>query len=287
MIKRIVTDVLADQVQMLTGLAAIDGGTMQRQEQEDGKVTLIVTFPIDLPGDDAAPGEPPWMPVARAQKLDPVDVEGQPLAANAQRLMEALQILGSPLPAETATPLQAAAKARDARKIQELLDPQVLIVVTLNPEARVKAARGPAPAALQQSGFVPVLIKVVNDSTVQQSLQISSPQSGRVYSGGFAGNDPKADKNRFLQAEMFTSPPLTDKLSGLKVEYALALLYSSEAGKREATLAFDAGQGAEAKLWHVPSIKGLAHLAPKRPPAAGKHSAAKRPADKGKAKKKA
>ena len=67
MIKRIVTDVLPDQVQMLTGLAAIDGGTVQRQEQEDGKVTLIVTFPIDLPGDDAAPGEPPWMPVARAE----------------------------------------------------------------------------------------------------------------------------------------------------------------------------------------------------------------------------
>ena len=31
---------------------------------------------------------------------------------------------------------------------------------------------------------------------------------------------------------------MTEKLSGLKVEYALALIYSSEAGKREATIGF-------------------------------------------------
>src|SRR5262249_55953249 len=38
---------------------------------------------------------------------------------------------------------------------------------------------------------------------------------------------------------------LTDKLSGLKVEYALALLYSSQAGKREAVIGFDVGQGTQ------------------------------------------
>src|SRR5205823_4439582 len=53
------------------------------------------------------------------------------------------------------------------------------------------------------------------------------------------------DKDRFLQVEMVSKPPLTDKLSGLKVEYAVALLYSSEAGKREATLGFDVGQGSQ------------------------------------------
>ena len=34
-------------------------------------------------------------------------------------------------------------------------------------------------------------------------------------------------------------------LSGLEVEYALALIYSSEAGRREATIAFDVGQGTQ------------------------------------------
>src|SRR5947208_2112488 len=42
-----------------------------------------------------------------------------------------------------------------------------------------------------------------------------------------------------------SGPPMTGKLSRLKVEYAVALLYSSEAGKREATLAFDVGQGTQ------------------------------------------
>jgi hypothetical protein len=182
---------------------------------------------------------------AQAQKLDPVEVEGQPLAANAQRLLDALQFLGAPLPAQTAGPLQAAIKARDAGKIQELLDPQVLVVVSLNPESRVKAARGPSAATLQQGGFVPLLIKVVNDSTVQKTLRITSPQAGPVFSGGGARNDPHADKDRFLDVEMFASPPMTATLSGLKVEYALALAYSSEAGKREATLSFDVGQGTQ------------------------------------------
>jgi hypothetical protein len=42
---------------------------------------------------------------------------------------------------------------------------------------------------------------------------------------------------------MFAAPPLTDKLSGLEVEYLLALIYSHEAGKREATIGFDVEQG--------------------------------------------
>jgi len=179
-----------------------------------------------------------------AQKLEPVEVEGQPLAANAERLSKALEFLGAPLPAEKNSALQAAIKARDAAKIQGLLDPQALLVVTLNPESRVKVARGPAKAILQQGGFVPVLVKVINDSTVKKELRLTSPQAGPIYSGGRAGN-VKADKDRFLQVEMFTNPPMTKSLSGLKVEYALALIYSSEAGKREVTVAFDVGQGTQ------------------------------------------
>jgi hypothetical protein len=38
---------------------------------------------------------------------------------------------------------------------------------------------------------------------------------------------------------------MTPNLSGLKVEYALALIHSSESGKREATLSFDVGQGTQ------------------------------------------
>jgi hypothetical protein len=182
---------------------------------------------------------------AQGQKLNPIEVEGQPLAANVSRLLDAYDFLGAPLPAETVTALRDAVKARDAGKIQELLDPHVIVLVTLNPESRVKAARGPGPATLQQGGYVPVLLKIQNDSTVKKALHSTSPQSGQVYSGGFAGDKIKADPGRFLQVEMFTQPPMTANLSGLKVEYALALVYSHESGKREATLGFDVGQGSQ------------------------------------------
>jgi hypothetical protein len=187
---------------------------------------------------------------ASAQKLEVVgDVEGQPLAANVTRLLAALDFIGSPLPRDNVAALQAAAKDKNAAKIQELLDPHVLVQVSLNPESRVKAARGPAAATLQQHGYTPVLLKIVNESTVKSALNVHCPQAGPVYSGaGLQKADPKADKSiveRFLQVELYTAQPMTSKLSGLKVEYAIVLISSSEAGKREGTLAFDVGQGTQ------------------------------------------
>jgi hypothetical protein len=190
--------------------------------------------------------------------LATVAVDGQPLAANIARLGEALDTLGAPLPAELRTALAAAGQARDAAKLQQLLDPYVLLAVHLNPEARVKVARGPALAGLQQAGYTPVIIKVVNESGGTQRLRIGSPQSGPVYAGmtKLAGDRMQQQflrenenigrqTDRFLEVEMFGAPPMTPNLSGLAVEYALALIYSGEAGQREATLTVDAGQGTQ------------------------------------------
>jgi hypothetical protein len=187
----------------------------------------------------------------RAQNLEPVDVEGQPLAGNVDRLLKALDVVGSPLPADKNASLQEAIKRRDATKLQQLLDPQVLVVVTINPESRVKAKRGPAAVPLQQGGYTPIIIKVLNDSTVTKPLHVASPQAGPIFSGGRptpakgALKGAKVSKDNFLEVEMLTKEPMTDKLNGLKVEYALALIYSSEAGKREVTLEFDVGQGTQ------------------------------------------
>src|SRR6185503_19804159 len=84
---------------------------------------------------------------------EPVEVEGQPLAANVMRLLEALDYLGAPLPPESAAAIKQACTQRDGRGIQQLLDPQVLAIVSIDPESRVKVERGTARAALQQSGF--------------------------------------------------------------------------------------------------------------------------------------
>jgi hypothetical protein len=184
-----------------------------------------------------------------ADELPIVSVEGQPLAANAERLASALTFLGAPFPDTVAKPLSAAITARDAAQVQRILDRHVLYLVTLNPESRVKVARGPAEAVLQQSGFVPVMVKVVNESTVKKTLNVTSPQSGPVYGGaGRSSKDPNADlraTGRFLHVGMFTASPMTANLSGLEVEYAILLIYSSEAGKREATIGFDVGQGTQ------------------------------------------
>jgi hypothetical protein len=184
-----------------------------------------------------------------AQKFEVIDgVEGQPLGENATRLVKALDQIGAPLPKDLAKAIGDAAAARDAAAIQKLLDPNALVQVSISPEARVKAARGPAAAILQQYGETAVILKIVNDSTVKSALKVSSPQAGPVYSGG--GSDritkgAKPDKNHFLDLDLYAKQPMTGSLSGLKVEYAIALITSSEAGKREATLGFDVGQGTQ------------------------------------------
>jgi hypothetical protein len=107
---------------------------------------------------------------------------------------------------------------------EPLLDPQVLVVVTLNPESRVKAARGPARAVLQQAGYTPVLVKVVNESGYTGKLLATSPQA--------------EGPGRFLHARV-----VTGRLSGKRVEYAEVLIACAEAGRREATIGFDIGGG--------------------------------------------
>ncbi len=180
------------------------------------------------------------------QTLDYVAVEGQPLAANVSRLLQALDSLGTPLPSDVAKQISAAVKSQDAAKIQEVLDKHILVQVQITPESRVKAKRGPANVELQQTGYTPAIIKIVNEAGVTTALRIQSPQALPIFNHGPVGKITNDDvKDRFLEVSMFTGNPLTDKLSGLKVEYALALLYSSQAGKREAILQFDVGQGTQ------------------------------------------
>ena len=200
-----------------------------------------------------------WFASTTAALAEPppvVPVEGQPLAANVRRVMQALEMVGQPLDRALADKVEAAAQDREAARLQALVDPQVLLVVAINPEARVKVLRGPAPATLQQGGFTPALVKIINESTVTARLRIVSPQAGPVYAGAADGSlkrqqqtelgvnqNVAGDQDRFLAVEMLAAPPLTAELSGLGVEYAVALIYSQEAGQREATIGFDLAQG--------------------------------------------
>ncbi len=188
-----------------------------------------------------------------------VPVAAQPLAANVLRVMEALDLFGAPLPAQTKESLKRAAQISDSRRLQELLEPEILFIVELNPESRMKVRRGPVQARLQQGGYTPVLVKVINLSTVTKELHVTSSQAGQVYAGmtplsarrmqreGLREVGASANPDRFLDLEMLAKPPLTPNLSGLELEYAVALIHSRDAGRREAIIGFDVGGQTQAQ----------------------------------------
>jgi len=181
-------------------------------------------------------------PAAPAQSALPL-VEDVPFAAvrdQGQALLKALEELKAPLPAEVEQELTSLIRAGEqgpeaAEKLQRLLDQRCLCGVTINPESRVKAARGPLAAELRRDRPNYVLIKVHNDAGVTAGLKISGPQ----FRNGGEGED------RWLEAAVQTPAPLRERLSGARLEYVLVKLTPHETGKREATLRFDVGQGTQ------------------------------------------
>ena len=183
------------------------------------------------------------------------DVELQPLVAQVKRVVQALDLLGSPLTKSELDALERAYSAKDsaagARAIQDVLDPLCLAMVDINAESRVKVAEGPAPKKLVQQGWRVFLVKVENDPSVHSALRVSSPNASRlqVPSTGSPQPNPAISAgdvaNRWLDVSLADAQPLNKNLSGLKLEYRVIELYSRDAGRREAKLEFDVGQGTQ------------------------------------------
>src|SRR6266700_827066 len=80
------------------------------------------------------------------------EVELQPLAAQAARVIEAMEHLGAPLSAEERAAVLDAGKFGDGPKgvaeIERVFDKHCMLTVGINPESRVKVSRGDAPAEL-------------------------------------------------------------------------------------------------------------------------------------------
>lgn len=186
-------------------------------------------------------------------------VEPQPLLAQAMRLKEALDFLGSSLSPQDENHLaqlrQGQLTHATVKQVQEILDAYCLFLVDINPEGRVKVERGAAPAKLMQNGWTSFLVKVNNEVGGTAQLNVESPNalppqhsswvtmSDRVHPEHVIS--PGEVANRFLEVEMYRSRPMQANLSGIQLEYAIVQIYSKDSGKREAEIGFNAGDATQ------------------------------------------
>jgi len=211
--------------------------------------SLLMTVPVAL--------------LAAQAPLPIVDnVEWQPFVAQVKRLIEATDYLGSPFSDRTKRQLEAAMKMEDAAtarvRVQQLLDPYCLFGVHINPEMRVKAVQGEAKPVLDEKGWRQFLVKVANESGTTAALQAVSPNARSVYQSGSSqtssdkffqqagqGGEAIDEEQRWLDLATYDRQPLTRTLTGLDLEYRIVQLYSRDAGKREARIGFNVGQGTQ------------------------------------------
>lgn len=163
-------------------------------------------------------------------------VELQPLAAQAQRVLQALDVMGEP----QISVQRSLASAATVEDIQKLLDSYCLAGININPESRVKVEQGQARPLLIQNGWRSFLVKVHNDAGITAVLAVDSPNAGQLANSSAGQVD-----RRWLDLRMFNKQPMKAHLSGLTVEYRILQIFSRDAGKREAKLIFDVGQGSQ------------------------------------------
>lgn len=187
------------------------------------------------------------------------EVERQPLMASIRRLTEALAFAGAPLEPEVVAALDAAMAMPDDRSavtaVQQVLDPLCLAMININPESRVKVTEGPVRRELMQQGWRAFLVKVHNEAGINPPLQLESPNALPMYQQGRGAREEPRTKeklvnpdeipDRFLDLSVLQREPLKPNLSGLAVEYRVVLLFSRDAGQREALLSFHIGAGTQ------------------------------------------
>ncbi|TWT50210.1 hypothetical protein Pla22_29510 [Rubripirellula amarantea] len=186
-------------------------------------------------------------------------VPTQPFVSATERLIEALDYSGTPLDETVVNQLRSAGKlenkAMASQRIQEILDPLCLVEVHINPESRVKVKSGPVEPRLLEQGWRAFLVKVHNEAGINPEMMVESPNAAEVYEKGQGAREkPRSDEdlvdpsdvpNRWLDLSMLNRQPMTRRLSGLKVEYRVVLLFARDAGKHEASLSFNIGQGTQ------------------------------------------
>src|SRR5215470_5761628 len=179
----------------------------------------------------------------------------QPFAQHVRQVQEDMGFLGQPLLAADAQRINAVMGLSDeaaaVTELERVLDQYALAIVTINPESRVKVEVGPGKPELEQEGTRLFLVKVINGAGVTAKLQVQSENSGAVYTeSNFSAEPamklmPEHEKQRWADISFYDKNPMSERLSGLGLEYRILSIYSRDAGERSAKLGFNVGQGTQ------------------------------------------
>lgn len=188
------------------------------------------------------------------------DADAQPQLELARRVFTVLERLGEPLPADELAAVEKQAAAGSLRQAAQaalrLLQPRVLVQLSISPESRVGARRVMPLAPLVQRGWRLFLLRIDNPAAVPGRVGVSSPQAlpvhgveppGAVAGGGLGVEQIATTRGdmaeRWLDIELHDAAPLPAALEPVPVDYKLIGLYARDAGRRSASLAFDIGPG--------------------------------------------
>lgn len=169
-------------------------------------------------------------------------VEAQPLLAQANRVRQALDQLGQPLPNETRQSLESLTAslgdAQVAAGVQRILDPFCVAAIEIDETGISRVVRGSTKSELVEQGWRCFLVKVANRGGSTGSLRSDSPNARSL------ANSPKEEvASRWLGLLPYTGQPLLPNLSGLELEYTIVQLYSRDAGEKTGELVFTLEEG--------------------------------------------
>ncbi|MBL8892523.1 MAG: hypothetical protein JNL67_21280 [Planctomycetaceae bacterium] len=111
--------------------------------------------------------------------------------------------------------------------------PEVLISVSISPEARVKASAEGAPRVLQQAKWTEFTVTIENTAGITSPLVIECEQLMK--------HESDVSRARWLRIEWESEEPLTGALQ----ETRRLRIWSRDHGIRSAVLNFNAGQGTQ------------------------------------------
>lgn len=179
----------------------------------------------------------------------------QPFAQQVRQIDAALKYLGQPLPPADQNAIRAALNNSDEAQavpaLERILDKYTLAIVDINPESRVKVRPGPAKLELVEKGTRLFLVKVTNQAGVTARLRVQSPNALPVYVPSDGSPEPQepitpADiRDRWMSLDLYDKDPMSERLSGLPLEYRILEVYSRDRGQRAAEIGFDVGQGTQ------------------------------------------